>query len=587
MVDPSWLLNGQAVCLAPQDQYPSSMVTDGKGGAFIAIMSVAGSVNGTILYHIYVQHITQQGTIASGWPVGGVPVCTANGFRYEGGMVPDGSGGVFIAWEDKRSDWNVYVQHVSDEGQLAPGWPVDGLAVCAAPGEQREPSIVSDGSNGAYVLWTDEATYPISISAQRVTYSGEVAAGWPTGGKTVSHNVGHQLQVRAIMDGAGGFFAAWVDGIGTSRVRIQRFAPDGSPSPGWPVEAVPIGTTPGTRWDTRCMSDDPSRVWVVWEQMTDVGSNDSDVYLSLITQGSIDPRWPSEGLRVASGTGHQDHSALMSDELGGAYVGWNDAAQSPNWRARIARITENATWAAGWSDQTTDLSVRPPTQQYWPSLVPAGGGAVIAAWPEYGDGGARVFAQRIGPGPPPVPRLGLIDLQARAGKVLIRSHAENWVDSVIVYRSHDETSWTEVASISPASGGALEYEDVNVAPGDHWSYRLGIRPSTFELYSDVARIDLPWGRPSGPKGWILATYPNPSTRFIRMRAILPTPSVPRTEIFSVSGRRMEAETRVLSIRANEISYEIDVSHLPNGVYMLRYIGNGGTPDEARRVVITR
>src|SRR5689334_4128870 len=57
--------------------------------------------------------------------------------------LPDGAGGLFVAWSDTRfvvSD--VYVQHVTAAGNLT--WNANGLIACAASGRQEQPVLCSD-----------------------------------------------------------------------------------------------------------------------------------------------------------------------------------------------------------------------------------------------------------------------------------------------------------------------------------------------------------------------------------------------------------------------------------------------------------
>lgn len=94
------------------------------------------------------------------WTVDGVPISTALGGQGVGfagkpgiTMVPNGEGGVFIAWEDLGSA-SVFAQRLNAAGQ--PLWRVNGVAVALADGFQLSPRAVSDGAGGAIVVWQDE-----------------------------------------------------------------------------------------------------------------------------------------------------------------------------------------------------------------------------------------------------------------------------------------------------------------------------------------------------------------------------------------------------------------------------------------------
>src|SRR5207244_4584804 len=112
------------------------------------------------------------GTIVSGWPPGGVPVCWVAGNQDAPGIVSDATGGAIVVWLDSRngSFEQVYAQRVSAGGVVAPGWPADGKPVCTYPstaaltcysgyrrGAPRYSLVVSGGLGGASDDWSEAA----------------------------------------------------------------------------------------------------------------------------------------------------------------------------------------------------------------------------------------------------------------------------------------------------------------------------------------------------------------------------------------------------------------------------------------------
>ena len=111
--------------------------------------------------------------------------------------VSDGAGGAIYVWTDLREspplsqdDVNIYASHVLSSGVPDPAWPVNGLAVCTAPGNQSLPQtntnptvILSDGSGGALVMWFDARDgEPRGSYVHHVLASGALDPQWPTGG---------------------------------------------------------------------------------------------------------------------------------------------------------------------------------------------------------------------------------------------------------------------------------------------------------------------------------------------------------------------------------------------------------------------
>jgi len=89
------------------------------------------------------------------WAGSGVALCTAAINQVEPKIATDGAGGAIVTWVDERSDTipDIYAQCVSSLGVAL--WTFNGLAVCTAAHDQRDPEIVSDGAGGAIVTWND------------------------------------------------------------------------------------------------------------------------------------------------------------------------------------------------------------------------------------------------------------------------------------------------------------------------------------------------------------------------------------------------------------------------------------------------
>ena len=62
--------------------------------------------------------------------------------------------------------FDIYAQRVNAAG--SPQWTADGVALCTAANDQRDPTIVSDGAGGAIVTWDDRRNGGYDIYAQHV-----------------------------------------------------------------------------------------------------------------------------------------------------------------------------------------------------------------------------------------------------------------------------------------------------------------------------------------------------------------------------------------------------------------------------------
>jgi len=143
--------------------------------------------------------------------------------------VPDGSGGLYIAWADGRDGAaDVYLQHVTNTGAVEAGWPADGLTVCDAPGSQVEPVIMPDGSNGVIVAWldfrNDDSPFDPDGYAQRFTSTGTRL--WGINGLKVIANMS-SVNAAVAPDGTGGIVVGWT-AMGASDVDVYSLRIDGT-----------------------------------------------------------------------------------------------------------------------------------------------------------------------------------------------------------------------------------------------------------------------------------------------------------------------------------------------------------------------
>jgi hypothetical protein len=139
--------------------------SDGAGGAIFIWEDVRTLMN----TKIYAQRLVASKTL---WIPNGIPVCSSAGNQYAPALIPDGSGGAIVAWQDSRGDgYDIYAQRVDALGTML--WAADGVALCTATGDQGVPTIVTDGESGAIAAWEDRRseTY-YDIYAIRVSEHG-------------------------------------------------------------------------------------------------------------------------------------------------------------------------------------------------------------------------------------------------------------------------------------------------------------------------------------------------------------------------------------------------------------------------------
>ncbi len=111
--------------------------------------------------YLFAQKLDSAGTRS--WDTTGVWLGTVD---TSGGLLSatvDGVGGAIAAWmRYRRTNWDVYSQHVDSTGHLC--WSDTGLAVCPGDNNVLSPVAVTDGEGGAIISWLDDR----GLYAQRV-----------------------------------------------------------------------------------------------------------------------------------------------------------------------------------------------------------------------------------------------------------------------------------------------------------------------------------------------------------------------------------------------------------------------------------
>jgi hypothetical protein len=162
------------------------------------------------------------------WQTGGVSVAQVTTNQIAPTLLADGSGGVFVAWQNCNAsvlDCDIFGQRVDQSGQLQ--WGAQGVSISSAPGLKLGQQIVSDGNNGVIVVWDDCRNEPsdlgtcydqMDIYAQRL--DGQGLRYWRGDGFPVSTAPGNQgfitsigeSSIALLPDGQSGVFVFWPDG---------------------------------------------------------------------------------------------------------------------------------------------------------------------------------------------------------------------------------------------------------------------------------------------------------------------------------------------------------------------------------------
>ncbi len=382
----AWVKDGSVVIQRIWDQEESLAVPDGEGGVFVVFHDRRASESVDNSYDIYAQRLDGDGNQL--WGTDGAAVCTVTGSQINPEAVPDGFGGLLIAWEDiSAGERDIYVQRLDANGVRQ--WNAGGVPVVTRIGAEWDPRLVADGTGGVYIAWWEYAfDQPSSdVYAQRVSAAG--VPQWATDGIAVANILGlSERGVQAISDGSGGVIIGWSDDRWIdSDVFAQRLAPDGTKL--WTSGGSNVSNVAGTdEYLTNLVADGSGGGYVVWE---DNRSGSADFYAMRFNAAGL-WMWGDGRAVVVEPSIQSDANAILA-ENGDLIVGWHDQRASGDlnlYAQRLAAADGNGMWV----NQGAPVSLDPGTQSELKMATDGADGAIFT-WRDNGGTDFVLRAQRL------------------------------------------------------------------------------------------------------------------------------------------------------------------------------------------------
>lgn len=383
----TWPSDDLAVCTAPNDQNYPSIAPDGVGGAFVAWEDRRVSIPFGYFPDIYVQRVSNAGDVL--WTANGIGVVTTPPGQTTTRIVSDASGGAVVLWSEwqSRDVAYLYAQRLNGEGSLQ--WGAAGVAICTGGGRPESPEMIPDGAGGAIVVWRDWRNSDLNdfdVYAQRISQSGTVE--WTANGTALCFISGAQVGARVASDGAGGAIVAWEDdrhGYLNTDIYVQRVMESGVPL--WTANGVEACTATDEQDQLQLIADDHGGAIICWRDRHD---GDANIYAQRVNSAGV-AEWPNNGLLVCGAVGEQSEPRLISDETGGAIIAWDDLRGGSGSDVYSQRIDGNGVpqWPADGIPICTSTG-----GQATIGLVTDGFGGAIITWDDQRSGIPRFYAQR-------------------------------------------------------------------------------------------------------------------------------------------------------------------------------------------------
>ena len=259
---------------------------------------------------LYGQRVDASG--AALWGLDGIPLVvlpSGQSWRVQQAghsIDSDGAGGVVATWQDFRShtQMDVYAQRLSPSGQRM--WGDEAVLLCLSPAEQREPSIASDGTGGAFAAWTDLRS-PDGVYAQHVDAAGAIQ--WGGDGLAIRAEYRTEYSPLVVSDGGTGAFIVWTDMRNSTYDKyIQRY--DAAGTPQWTPGGETISTLMGDRDVFAVIPDNQGGALIGFNQQGEIRAQKMDP--------SGARQWGDNGILMGNG-----NSPLgITDGAGGMIAAW-------------------------------------------------------------------------------------------------------------------------------------------------------------------------------------------------------------------------------------------------------------------------
>ena len=274
-----WANNGVVVCDAPWGQNEPKLAADSTGNAFIVWEDWRADFDSP---DIFAQRVDTLGVPQ--WAANGVAVSVTSGEQKQPQLAIDEAQNTFVTWQDNRlGNVDIFAQRLNPDG--TPGWAVNGIPVCTAANSQYRPHIVYDGFGGCIISWHDfrhgsTPPFNIDVYAQRIDFNGNVL--WQPDGVPVGDSPANQIDEYLITDGTGGAVLAWSEhpGNGVTDVYAQRIDSNGAKM--WDPAGVPVCTAPHSQRKVFLCADGHHGAVVAWADEREYAQNKSDIYVHYV-----------------------------------------------------------------------------------------------------------------------------------------------------------------------------------------------------------------------------------------------------------------------------------------------------------------
>ncbi len=335
---------------------------------------------------IYAQKISAQGQIM--WQTGGIAVCTANDVQISLNIEADNNGGAFIVWVDSRNpSKDLYGQRLSGTG--VPLWDANGEIIANGAGDEIQNTMLPDGEGGMIIAYTHTYVGADDIYAKRFDANGNMVWANPL---NLAVADGNQNGVRMAAMTGGEFIFTWQDqrnldpDIYAQKINLAGQTQWGNYMVVFSDQGQP---SPVSQTDPRIVKTSDNGVIIIWEDYR-LDTQNPDLFAQKITISGT-KAWTPDGVALCTAEFGQSGPRMSSDGAGGCYVVWDDLRNGNSPNDDIYAQHLSSTGASLWEANGKPICTAPNQQNG--SLVKVSNNNVFINWMDVRNGSVGIYYQ--------------------------------------------------------------------------------------------------------------------------------------------------------------------------------------------------
>ena len=342
--------------------------------------------------NVYAQKINNNGELL--WPAGGKPVCVYAEIQIGLNMEADDNGGAFIVWGDSRNpSKDLYAQRLDASGN--PLWALNGIPVADGNGDEVQNTMLPDGQGGMMLAYTHTYVGDADIYARHFDGNGNMTWAAPL---PLAVANGDQSGVRMAALTGGEFMFTWTDHRDPNPdIYGQKINIDGDMlwSNPYVVFADQTATTPAKQRNPRIQATSDNAAVIVWEDFRmNPAEPSADLFAQKVAADGT-KLWGEGGIPIAAAAFDQIGQRMASDGNGGVYIVWDDKRNGNTPNEDIYAQHLNASGEAMWTEGGQSICSMPFEQNG--GLVKVSGGNVYINWMDLRNGSVGLYYQVLNP----------------------------------------------------------------------------------------------------------------------------------------------------------------------------------------------